>query len=101
MCAYYMRLRFQSNYLFVPTNVTDCSKRTLKRVWQRAFNQKIQLKVYRDGVGTLLMLPPLLLAVSRQMLDAKMEARTLCLLPRRTENRKETKTNLCFCFFEK
>jgi hypothetical protein len=31
------------------------------------------------------MLPPLLLAVSRQMLEAKIEARTLCLLPSRTE----------------
>jgi hypothetical protein len=60
------------------------------------FNQKVQLKVYLDGVGTLLMLPPLLLAVSRQMLDAKMEARTLCLLPRRTENQKRKNEVLNF-----
>ena len=35
-----------------------------------------------------LMLPPRMLALSRQRLEARMEARMLCLLPRRTETKK-------------
>ena len=39
------------------------------------------------AAGTLLMLPPRLEAVSRQMLEARIDARTLCLLPSRNEKR--------------
>ena len=35
-----------------------------------------------------LMLPPRMLALSRQRLEARIEARMLCLLPRRTERKK-------------
>ena len=69
-----------------PARCTECGDECLPEKWLER----------PTPVKPLLMLPPRRLALSKHKLDAKIDARTLCLLPNRTEMKKWNVINYCW-----